>query len=318
MSVLSFGSLNIDHVYSLPHIVRPGETIVANEYAIHPGGKGLNQSLAMARAGLNVFHAGRVGKDGLWLRKLLESDGVDCRFVESGETHTGHAMIQVSERGENSIVLYGGANQSWTEAGIKGLFSDTAGHLGGSNWQALVCQNEANGLPVLLRSAYECDIPVIFNAAPYSGDLQACDLSSLHTLLVNETEAMELARVDSIEGAFAELQKRYPKVRLVMTLGADGVRARQSEGLPDYSLPAFPAQVVDSTAAGDTFAGYYVAALLSRKSFQEALAWGSRAGSLAVSRAGAAPSIPYLAELQYESNSPIKRPASSRQNAGPG
>ena len=294
MPVLSFGSLNIDHVYQLPHIVRPGETVAADSYTIHPGGKGLNQCLAMARAGLQVCHAGRVGKGGLWLCELLQEAGVDCRFIEYCEQqYTGQAIVQVCPEGQNSIVIYGGANQSWTVAAVQQLFSDSSAN----NWQAVVCQNEMNGLPALLDNAYGRNIPVIFNAAPYGPALQGLDLSPLHTLLVNETEAMELAGAYSIEAAFSQLKKRYPTVRLIMTLGADGLWASYQQ--QDYSLPAFPAELVDSTAAGDTFAGYYAASILNYRDFEAALVLGSRAAALAVNRAGAAPSIPYLADLGY-------------------
>ncbi len=295
LPVLSFGSLNIDHVYQLDHIVRPGETTSASAYAVYPGGKGLNQSLAMARAGLPVCHAGRVGGEGLWLCDVLAESGVNCgHIVKLDGAHTGHAIIQVAGNGQNSIVLYGGANQGWTEAAITRLFAQ--------DWRAIVCQNEMNGLPILLRCARKKNIPVIFNAAPYSTDLEIAEAEfhSLHSLLVNETEAMELAGRDDIAMAFAELKIRYPNVRLVLTLGEAGLQAAYRGR--DYLIPAFPAKLVDTTAAGDTFAGYYAASILGqfpgKNDLETALLLGSRAAALAVSRAGAAPSIPYRGELQ--------------------
>ena len=296
MPVLSFGSLNIDHVYQLDHIVRPGETLAAIEpggYAVHPGGKGLNQCLAIARAGMSVCHAGRIGSDGVWLRTFLEDNGVDCAFTQCSEGyHTGHAMIQVAREGQNSIVLYRGANHSWTDTAVKQLFMSAT--IPPDSYLAVVCQNEMNGLQTLLDCAHAHHSPVIFNAAPYSQDLQKLDLTRLHTLLVNETEAMELARASSVETAFNLLKGRMPNSRLVMTLGAEGVWG--SYNRQDYRLPAYPVQLVDTTAAGDTFAGYYTAEILKDGDFPAALRAGSRAAALAVGRAGAAPSIPYLAE----------------------
>ncbi len=302
MPVLSFGSLNIDHVYQLEHIVRPGETLAAIEpggYAVHPGGKGLNQSLAMSRAGMSVCHAGRIGSDGLWLRTFLEDNGVDCTFTQCWEGyHTGHAMIQVGREGqnstvENSIVLYSGANHSWTDTAVRQLF--TSATIPPDCYSAVVCQNEMNGLPALLDCAHTHHIPVIFNAAPYCPDLQKIDYTQLHTLLVNETEAMDLAEATSVETAFNLLKRRMPNSRLVITLGADGVWGSYRQ--QDYSLLAYPVPLVDTTAAGDTFAGYYTAAILKDEDFFEALKAGSRAAALAVGRVGAAPSIPYLDEL---------------------
>ena len=117
MQVLNFGSLNIDYVYTVPHFAAPGETLGALDYQVNAGGKGLNQSVALARAGVKTFHAGMIGKEGAFLKEVLESSGADTRFVEVGEVPTGHAVIQVEHTsGENSIVLFPGANHSISKA----------------------------------------------------------------------------------------------------------------------------------------------------------------------------------------------------------
>ena len=108
--ILNFGSLNIDRVYRVEHFVKPGETIASKGYQCFPGGKGLNQSIAAARAGARVFHAGTVGADGDFLIKLLSESGADVRYVRKTDGITGHALIQVSDAGENCIILYPGAN----------------------------------------------------------------------------------------------------------------------------------------------------------------------------------------------------------------
>lgn len=109
--ILNFGSLNVDHVYRVKTFVRPGETISALDYRVFPGGKGLNQSIALGRAGARCIHAGVLGQDGLFLRTLLEQEGVDCSLLRvKADMASGHAVIQVSEAGENCIVLYGGTN----------------------------------------------------------------------------------------------------------------------------------------------------------------------------------------------------------------
>ena len=112
--VINFGSLNIDKVYQLPHIVRPGETISSTDYNIWCGGKGGNQSIALARAGAAVSHAGCVGNDGVMLTDNLRENGVNTDFIKISDKPSGHAIIQVDEQGENSIILYPGANCTLT------------------------------------------------------------------------------------------------------------------------------------------------------------------------------------------------------------
>ncbi|MGY0400226.1 MAG: ribokinase [Ostreibacterium sp.] len=295
MSILSFGSLNIDHVYQLDHLVSSGETIAAKHYSVHPGGKGLNQSVAMVKAGLQVFHAGRIGVDGTWLKTFLQDAKVDCHLLHcSADEHTGHAIIQVSSQGENSIVLYGGANKGWTVNAVKALFTLQM-------WDAIICQNEMNCLDILLNEAYQRNIPVVFNAAPYSISLRNVALHRLHSLVVNETEAMTLAEESTIAKAFARLKILYPQIRIVLTLGAKGAWA--SYNGKDFQQSAYPTKVIDTTAAGDTFVGYYVASLFryNPDDLPSALALGSKAASLTIRHAGAAESIPNLEQVKPRS-----------------
>ena len=119
MTVYNLGSLNIDYVYRVDHFVRPGETLTADSMAIFPGGKGLNQSVALARAGASVRHCGRIGQDGAFLREILREAGADVRHVETDAGPTGHALIQVEQSGQNCILLYPGANRTMTEEFIR-------------------------------------------------------------------------------------------------------------------------------------------------------------------------------------------------------
>src|SRR3982751_1755807 len=114
MQVLNFGSLNIDRVLRVPHIARPGETIASRSMSLLAGGKGANQSVALARAGVKVAHAGKVGADGQWLVDKLAAEGIDTSRVQVGAGPTGQATIQVDDAGQNAIVLLGGANQEIT------------------------------------------------------------------------------------------------------------------------------------------------------------------------------------------------------------
>lgn len=180
MPILSYGSLNIDHFYQLDHIVEPGETTASKSYAICPGGKGLNQSIAMSRAGLKVVHAGKVGYDGNILLSTLAESSVDCSHVQSvASTASGHAIIQVSSDGQNSIIVHGGCNQTWEKREIQALFSKDI------KWDAVVCQNEVNGLGTLFKEAELHDTPIILNTAPYHRNLDLFDFTKLHSLILN-------------------------------------------------------------------------------------------------------------------------------------
>lgn len=166
MPILNFGSINIDHVYRVPHLVLPGETLSARSCTIKPGGKGANQSAAIAQAGGSVFHAGKIGEDGRWMVEMLNEFGVDTQFVRVGETATGHAIIQVDDNGENSIVIYGGGNQEITRDEIDAtLDSVEAGTL-------LLLQNEINDVPYIMRAAADRGIAICINPAPMTEAVQ--------------------------------------------------------------------------------------------------------------------------------------------------
>jgi len=290
MSVLNFGSINIDHVYRVPHFVRPGETLGARSYTIKPGGKGANQSAAIAQAGGSVFHAGKIGEDGRWMVDMLNEFGVDTRFVRVGETATGHAIIQVDDNGENSIVLYGGGNQEITRHEIDAtLDSVNAGTV-------LLLQNEINDIPYIMRAAADRGIEICINPAPMTEAVQGYPLDLVTTLVVNETEARGILGSDvPDEGLLDRLTEQVPGADLIVTLGAAGLQARS--GQQTVILPAFPAEVVDTTAAGDTFTGFYLARRLAGDDFERALMVASKASSIAVAREGAMPSIPKLDEV---------------------
>lgn len=279
MKVLNFGSLNIDHVYRVAEFVRPGETISALSYAKFAGGKGLNQSIALARAGMNVLHAGRIGADGLFLKELLASNGVDCSpLVVSGDESTGHAVIQVSEAGENCIVLFGGANHQISEEQIRSSIARM------SPGDFLLLQNEISGMSEILREATAHGLRIFFNPAPMNRSVFGYPLELVDTFIVNETEGEALGAL--------------PGKNVLMTLGADGARYYPADGSPTVSVPAFPAEKVeDTTAAGDTFIGYFLAETAAGASPEWAMTVAAQASALCVSRPGAAASIPRRTEL---------------------
>ena len=297
--LVNLGSLCIDNVYRVPAIAGAGETVASRSHEVFPGGKGLNQSVAAARAGASVAHVGCVGADGAWLRDLLAEEGVNVDGVRVVEGASGHAVIQVDDTGANAIAIAGGANRA--------LRADDAARalaqVGPGDW--LLLQNEINDLPDVLAAAKRRGCAVAFNVAPVDGREADYDLSGVKLLIVNEIEAAALAatgatnalaRTGKPEAAAHALRERYPQAELVLTLGAAGLIHMGAEGAS--TLPAYAAQAVDETAAGDAFIGYLMAALLAGEGMAEALRLGSAAGALAVAKAGAAASIPTLAEVR--------------------
>ncbi|MCC7261989.1 MAG: ribokinase [Candidatus Latescibacteria bacterium] len=294
MRVLNFGSLNIDHVYQVDHVVRPGETLPSARYQVFAGGKGANQSAALALAGAAVFHAGQVGPEGRWLVAKLAGLGVDMRFTRTGNTPTGHALIQVDPEGRNAIVLFPGANQQLTTAQVdETLATFGAGDL-------LLLQNETNLLPHLISQAKESGLQVCLNPAPFTAAVASYPLDLVDILVVNEIEGEGLSGEASAAGIAVALARRFPATQVVLTLGEHGVIYRSGE--VSFSVPAPRVRAVDTTAAGDTFIGYFLAGLAAGRPLRDAVASATAAASLAVTRAGAMDSIPGATEVESWSN----------------
>ncbi len=287
--LVNLGSLCIDNVYRVPGIAGPGETVASAAHDVFPGGKGLNQSIAAARAGAEVVHVGCVGPDGGWLRDTLAAEGVDASGVRTVGGSSGHAVIQVNDAGENAIVIAGGANRTLTSEDVDGALAQ----LGAEDW--LLLQNEINDLPAVLAAAKARGCRVAFNVAPVDGREVGYDLSGVGLLIVNEIEAAALAGETRPEAAAATLAARYPETDVVLTLGRDGLIHRRGDD--EATLAAYSATAVDETAAGDAFIGFFIAALLAGRPMPEALRMGAAAGALAVTVAGAASSIPTRADV---------------------
>ncbi len=290
--ILNFGSMNIDNVYTVEHFVRPGETISSLEMEVFPGGKGLNQTVALARAGAEVYHAGKIGKDGRFLLDLLRSAGADISFVETINGYTGKAIIQVeAESGQNCILLYNGANYQMTE-----LFIDEV--LGSFSADTiLVLQNEINLVEYIIDRASAKGMQIALNPSPIRENLSKCDLSKITWLLLNEIEGKALTGETEPEKIAGALLAEYPDMKVVLTLGGDGVYyCDQNES---FRYGVYQTEVVDTTAAGDTFAGYFLACSARGMSPQMAVEEASRASALAISKQGAAVSIPVRIEVLH-------------------
>ncbi|WP_192037079.1 ribokinase [Halomonas sp. YLGW01] len=283
----NLGSINIDYVYRVPHLVRPGETLASTGYQQVLGGKGANQSIAMALAGGRVAHWGRLGRGDDWALRLLEDAGVGTAGVDLVDDPSGHALIQVDDQAENAIILYPGANHGFLEADIDAHIDDA--EPGG--W--LLLQNETNGLCHAMERAQDRGLSIAFNPAPMHADVNALPLSACQLLFVNRGEAAALVGLEEDSEAnvlLAALGERLPSVELVLTLGKDG--ACYQHGDTRLRLPAYHVEAKDTTAAGDTFIGHFMAARLEGRDVETCLRRASAASALCVQREGAAPSIP--------------------------
>ena len=289
MKILDFGSLNIDDIYSLPHFVRPGETIASTAYAQSAGGKGFNQGVALRKAGCDVRFGGAMGKDGQFLADYMNELGVDTSCIEVLDVPTGHAIIQVEEAGGNCIILFGGANRCITDEMIDRALAPM------EPGEYVLMQNEINAPERLIEKAHEKGLVVVLNPSPASPEIKGWPLDKVDWFILNEVEGGDLTGETDPDRILDALLARYPKCRVVLTLGEQGSvyadagrRVRQA---------AFRAEAVDTTAAGDTFTGYFLAAVLEGKDIPYALKLASRASAITVSRPGAAKSIPMLDEV---------------------
>lgn len=283
--LVNLGSLCIDNVYRVANITGAGETVASVSHEVFPGGKGLNQSIAAARAGAAVEHFGCIGSDGLWLRDTLAAEGVGVAGLRVVDAPSGHAVIQVNDAGENAIVIAGGANRALAAGDVRVALDRTEA----GDW--LLLQNEINDLDAVLRAAYECGCRVAFNVAPVDGREQGYDLDGVALLIVNEIEAAALAGTRDRHAAVRILRGRYPEAEIVLTVGRDGLTYEGPSGAAE--IPAYTVDPVDETAAGDAFIGYLMAGLIAGEPMAAALRLASAAGALAVTKAGAASSIPH-------------------------
>ncbi len=289
MKVLNFGSLNLDYVYTVDHIVRPGETITSSKLEVFPGGKGLNQSVALARAGAQVSLAGMVGADGDMLLDVCRDNGVDTTHVRRVDARTGNAIIQVGKSGQNSIVLFAGANRMMDTSYIDAVLS----HFSGSD--ILVLQNEINLIDYLIDQAFAKGMEIVFNPSPFDAHIDACDLAKISLFMINEVEGEQITGETNPDRILACMRERFPNAGVVLTLGGDG--AMYQDATVRVQRTACPVKVVDTTAAGDTFAGYFLTGHSEGMQPEQALELACKAAAIAVSRPGASVSIPLRNEV---------------------
>ena len=290
MKVLNFGSVNIDFTYRVPHFVQPGETLSARTVTRNAGGKGFNQSVALARAGCEVYHAGHIGTDGAFLLELCQEYGVRTDYLTEIDVPTGNAVIQVDDSGANCILLYGGANRAMDTTFIRQVLSHfEAGDL-------IVLQNEINCVNDILRLAHEGGLKIAINPAPMNDAVSREALALADWLILNETEAQQLTGVEQPFAQLEALRKCFPDTAFLLTLGVHGAIFQEKDSV--YKMGACRVDAVDTTAAGDTFAGFFLAELAREKNPEQALFTASLASALAVMKQGAAQSVPTLRQVR--------------------
>lgn len=289
MKVLNIGSMNLDHVYTVDHIVEPGETQSSTQLQLFLGGKGMNQSVALAKAGVEVYQGGMIGEDGGVFLDACREYGIHADYIRTVDARTGHAIIQIDKNAQNCILLYGGANQTLTEAYVDEVISQF------DKGDILLLQNEVNLMPYIVDRGYAQGMKIVLNPSPFDDKLKAVDMTKISLFLLNEIEGYQLTGCREPDAIIDSIRERFPHAAVVLTLGSDGaVYADQS---CKHFQPIFPVKAVDTTAAGDTFTGYFIAGLAQGMEIPDILRMSAKASSIAVSRAGAVPSIPYRDEV---------------------
>lgn len=291
MKILNFGSLNVDYIYEVAHLVLPGETISSDKLTITTGGKGLNQSIALSKAGAETFHAGAIGSaDKDMLKGVLDGNGVNTDNVKMLSGPSGHAIIQLDRNGQNSIVLFGGANlQIDREFVDKVLEGFAAGDI-------VLLQNEIASTAYIMDRAYTKGMKIYFNPSPANSKLSEYPIHYVDTLMLNEVEGEQLTGENDADKILEALLKKYPGTKLVLTLGEKGAVFADKDSREHQEI--YKNDVVDTTAAGDTFTGYFIASVSKGMAMKNSLKYASAAASIAVSRLGAACGIPTLKEVE--------------------
>jgi len=291
MRILNFGSLNVDYIYEVEHFVLPGETISSDHLTITTGGKGLNQSIALSKAGLTPFHAGAIGKaDEELLKGLLDSNGVNTDFIKVLPGSSGHAVIQLDKHGQNCIILFGGTNQQIDQEFVVRVLENF------NKEDIVLLQNEISSIEYIMEKANEKGMKIYFNPSPASVKLCEYPMHYVDTIILNEVEGEQLTGESNIDNILDSLLRKYPEIKIVLTLGERGV-AYADKDRREY-CGIYESPVVDTTAAGDTFTGYFISCIIKGMDILNSLKFASAAAAIAVSKLGAACSIPAFKEVE--------------------
>lgn len=267
-----------------------GETQASQSMETHLGGKGFNQSVALAKAGVGIYHAGTLGEEGGMFLEACQKYGVNTEFVRQIPGKSGHTIIQIDKDAQNCIMLYGGSNRAQTKEFVDEVLS----HF--EKGDILILQNEVNLLGYIIDVAYERGLQIVLNPSPYDDNLKDCDFNKISYFLLNEVEGEMMTGEKEPQKILDSIKEKYPKTKVVLTLGVEG--AYYQDGDVRLFQQAFPVKAVDTTAAGDTFTGYFVAGLLENREMSQILKRAAKASSIAVTRKGAGESVPTKEEVE--------------------
>ncbi|MGL5438927.1 MAG: ribokinase [Filifactoraceae bacterium] len=294
MKILNFGSLNIDKVYNVNNFVKPGETISSKSMNIFPGGKGLNQSVAIAKSGSDVYHAGIIGRDGYFLKEILDNNKVDTSLLKIIDCETGHAIIQINDDGQNSILLFSGANYKIDEEYVSYVLD----HFEADD--ILILQNEISCLKYIIDKAFSKGMKIALNPSPVNANLYNLDFNKIEWIILNEIEGSILSGEIEIDKIASSLLKSFKNIKIIITLGEKGSIYVDKDIKISQSI--FKTNVIDTTAAGDTFLGYFISSLNNGNSIKSSLKLASMASAISVSRKGSSNSIPTKSEVMEKYN----------------
>ena len=286
MKILNLGSINKDFFYSVNDFVKPGETISSIKYNVKIGGKGLNQSVGISKAGQKIYHAGIINKDDTFILDRLKKWNINCENIVLGVNPTGHAIIQVDKNGENSIIIHGGANHDFDIKFIKSVLSKF------DSGDILVLQNEINNIKEIIDGAHHKKMKIVFNPAPFNNEILSYDLNKISTLILNQTEGEALSKEKKPVNILRVLKSKFNNTEIILTLGEKGSLYSFKDEL--LKIKAHKVDTVDTTGAGDTFIGYYVAGIASKMNKKDNLKRASKAAAIATTKLGGAGSIPRI------------------------
>ena len=286
MKILNFGSINKDLVYNVEEFVKPGETISSRDYGVYLGGKGLNQSVAISKSGSEVYHAGCINKSDNIIISDLKKWGVNTDYINKINEATGHAIIQIDHNGENSIINHGGANNCVGSNQIDKVLSNC------NEGDYILLQNEINNVNEIINKAHKKGLTIFFNPAPYSIQINSYSLEKVNTLIYNETEGQGLSGRTAEMEIIDTLSNKYPNTRHILTLGEKG--SIYSFDNKTIKVKAEDVKTIDTTAAGDTYIGYYISSISKGVSIEKSMKTASRAAAIATTTIGGAISIPKI------------------------
>ena len=283
MSIYNLGSINIDHLYMLERIPKPGETLSSLESHTNIGGKGLNISVAAHRSGAGVRHIGVVGSTDQSVLDMIADLGLDCALISQIDVQTGHAIVYVDEKSENSIVVHGGANLCFSEVQIRTALSSAQPN----DW--LILQNETNANEIGISIAREKGMKVALVAAPFDVETMPEQIKKVDLVSMNKTESELFEAVT--ETSIGSLKD----IDFLITYGADGAMFL-SHGR-EQRVASHKVSAVDTTGAGDTFFGVFMALYINGSSVETALKRANAAAALIVQRKGVASVVPNKIEI---------------------